>query len=562
VRLRVHGQPASAWRRRMRLPAVAVIAAVIALVGAGCGNGELGSAKLGGVFRLGSDSSIDSLNPFVAFQADADTAFAYMYPELVQYDSQMQIVPDFATSWSESDGGRVWTFHTVPHARWSDGKPLTAQDAAWTFQTILKYQNGPTANSAGYVTDMTGAVAPNPDTLVLTYSQPVANVLAQVEEVYVLPEHIWAKYATGKGKGLTTFQNDAPVVSGGPFTLIKYTPGEVALLKRNPLFFGPKPHIQGLGLEFFDDADAMIEALKTNQLDAIESVPTTAVANLKSSGFDVRSTSGDAFDDFIINDNPRQDASHSELMNPLLRQAFSYAINREQIVKTVLLGYGQPGGSIVPPVTGKWSDPAIKPVLFDPARADQLLNKAGYKMGPNGIRIANGHPMSYTVILPSDITGEYGERSFEIVQQDLKQVGVQLTPDVLDDSAAYSAVTADSYKSFEMALWDWYPETDPDFILSVPTCGQWDTWNDTGYCSKTYDALFNEQGGAMSPADRLKVVYQMQEMISQANTYLVLDYPDSIEAHSSRFTDLPEVGGASWNAQSNIPFEVVHLAHP
>jgi peptide/nickel transport system substrate-binding protein len=562
VRLRVNGQPGGAWRRRMRLPGIAVIAAVIALVGAGCGNGELGSPKLGGVFRLGSDSSIDSLNPFVAFEADADTTFGYIYPELVQYDSQMQIVPDFATSWSESDGGKVWTFHTVPNAKWSDGKPLTAQDAAWTFQTILKYQNGPTSNSAGYVTDLTSAAAPNSDTLVLTYSQPVANVLAQVEEVYILPEHIWAKYATGNGKGLTTFQNNAPVVSGGPFTLIGYTQGEVALLKRNPLFFGPKPHIQGLGLEFFDDADAMIEALKTNQLDGIETVPFTAVTNLKASGFIVRSTPGDAFDDFIINDNPKQDASHSELMNPLLRQAFSYAINREQIVKTVLLGHGEPGGTIVPPVTGKWSDPAIKPTPYDPAKANELLNEAGYKMGPNGIRIANGHPMSYTVILPTDITDQYGERSFEIVQQDLKQVGVQLTPDVLDDSAAYSDVTASSYKSFEMAMWDWYPETDPDFILSVPTCSQWDTWNDTGYCNKAYDALFNEQGAAMQPAERLKIVYQMQEMISQANTYLVLDYPDSIEARSTRFTDLPEVGGASWTESSNIPFEAVHLAHP
>lgn len=558
----MNGQPVGTCRRRRRLPGIAVIAAVIALAAAGCGNGELGSAKLGGVFRLGSDSSIDSLNPFVAVEGDADTTFGYIYPELVQYDSQMQIVPDFATSWSESDGGKVWTFHTVPNAKWSDGKPLTAQDAAWTFQTILKYQNSATSNSAGYVTDLTSAAAPNPDTLVLTYSQPVANVLAQVEEVYVLPEHIWAKYATGNGKGLTTFQNNAPVVSGGPFTLISYTPGEVALLKRNPLFFGPRPHIQGLGLEFFDDADAMIEALKTNQLDGIETVPTTAVANLKASGFIVRSTAGDAFDDFIINDNPKQDASHSELMNPLLRQAFSYAINREQIVKTVLLGHGEPGGSIVPPVTGKWSDPAIKPVPYDPAKADQLLNEAGYKMGPNGIRVANGHPMSYTVILPSDITDEYGERSFEIVQQNLKQVGIQLTPDVLDDSAATSAITAGGYKSFEMAMWDWYPETDPDFILSVPTCSQLDTWNDTGYCNKAYDTLFNEQGAAMNPAERLKIVYQMQEMISQANTYLVLDYPDSVEAHSARFTDLPEVGGASWTESSNIPFEVVHLAHP
>jgi peptide/nickel transport system substrate-binding protein len=538
-----------------RLAAALAAAALTALALAGCGshNGPA-AAKDGGVFRLGSDSSIDSLNPFVAFQADAYTTFEYIYPTLVQYNPQLQIVPNFAKSWSVSGGGRVWTFHTVAGAKWSDGKPLTAADAAWTFTTIMKFQNSATANSAGYVAHMASATAPNSDTLVLSYKQPVANVLSQVQQVPILP--------AGNGKGITHFTNNAPIVSGGPFTLVSYTAKQDALFKRNPDFYGQKPHILGIDLEFFDNDDALVTALKSGQLDGVESVPTTSVSDLKKAGFDVRETPGDAFDDFIINDNPKQDAGHSELMNPLLRQAFSYAINREQIVKTVLLGHGEPGGTIVPPVTGKWSDPAIKPTPYDPAKANELLNAAGYKMGPNGIRIANGHPMSYTVILPTDITDQYGERSFEIVQQDLKQVGVQLTPDVLDDSAAYSDVTASSYKSFEMAMWDWYPETDPDFILSVPTCSQWDTWNDTGYCNKAYDALFNEQGAAMQPAERLKIVYQMQEMISQANTYLVLDYPDSIEARSTRFTDLPEVGGASWTESSNIPFEAVHLAHP
>jgi peptide/nickel transport system substrate-binding protein len=559
VRFRRKQEPGG-QRGLRRASGVLAVAALSALALAGCGNGAAGSASQGGVYRLGSDSSIDSLNPFVAFQADADTSFTYIYPSLVQYSPQMQIVPDFATSWSMSDGGRVWTFHTVKNARWSDGKPLTAQDAAWTFQTILKYQNSATSNSAGYVTDMTSAVAPNPDTLVLTYSQPVANVLAQVELLYVLPEHIWAKYATGNGKGLTTFQNDAPIVSGGPFILTSYTKGQDALFKRNPDFYGPKPHIQGLALEFFTDSDAMITALKGGQLDGLEGVPTTAVGSLKKAGFVVRSTPGDAFDDFIINDNPNQQASHRELMNPLLRQAFSYAIDRQQIVNTVLLGYGQTGGSIIPPATGTWSDPAIKPTPFDVAKANQLLDQAGYKMGPNGIRIANGHPMSYTVIVPDDITSEYGERSFEIVQNDLKQVGVQLTPDVLDNSAAYSALTADSYKNFEMSMWDWYPETDPDFMLSVLTCGEWNTWNDTGFCNKSYDSLFNAQGAAMAPAQRLSLVYQMQQMISQDNTYLVLDYPDSIEAHGTKWTDLPLIGGASWTGQSTIPFEDVHLA--
>jgi peptide/nickel transport system substrate-binding protein len=534
---------------------------VAALTAAGCGNGTTaGSVKEGGIFRLGSDSSIDSLNPFVAFQADAYTTFEYIYPSLVQYDPALRIVPDFATSWQMSDGGKVWTFHTVPGAKWSDGKPLTAQDAAWTFSTILKFQDSATANSAGYVAHLKSATAPNPTTLVLTYQQPVANVLSQVQQVPVLPEHIWAKYATGNGKGLTNFANNAPVVSGGPFILRSYTAKQSALFERNPAFYGTKPHLQGIALEFFTNDDAMVTALKSGQLDGVESVPTTSVSDLKKAGFAVSETPGDAFDDFIINDNPKQQASHAELLNPLVRQAFNDAIDRTQIVNTSLLGYGAPGSTIIPPVTGAWSDPAIKPVTFDLAKANQLLTEAGYKMGSHGLRVANGHPMSYTVIMPSDITDTYGSRSFAIIQAAFKQIGVQLTPTDLDNSAAYSAITANNYKNFELSMWDWFPETDPDFMLSVLTCGAWSVWNDTGYCSKSYDSLYSQQSAAMNPSQRQQIVYRMQQMISQAAPYLVIDYPDSIEAHSTKWAGLPLVAGASWTSQSAIPFETVHLA--
>jgi peptide/nickel transport system substrate-binding protein len=559
VRLRPKNDAGTA-RRGRRASGLAVVAVVAALAAAGCGNGGSGGSANGGVFRLGSDSSIDSLNPFVAFQADAYTTFEYIYPSLVQYNPQLQIVPDFATSWQMSDGGKVWTFQTAPNAKWSDGKPLTAKDAAWTFSTILKYQNTATANSAGYVAHMTSAVATDANTLVLTYQQPVANVLAQVQQIAIVPEHIWAQHATGNGKGLTTFANNAPIVSGGPFVLRKYTAKQSALFARNPTFFGPKPHVNEVALEFFTNDDAMVTALKSGQLDGVESVPTTAVSDLKKAGFVVSETPGDAFDDFIVNDNPNQEASHKELMNPLLRQAFDYAIDRTQIVSTSLLGYGKPGTTIIPPVTGRWSDPAIKSAPFDLTKANQLLNQAGYKMGGNGLRVANGHPMSYSVIMPSDISDTYGNRSFAIIQADFKKIGVQLTPTDLDNSAAYSAVTASNYKSFEIAMWDWYPETDPDFMLSALTCGSWNVWNDTGYCSKTYDTLYGEQSAAMNPAQRQQIIYQMQAMVNKADTYLVLDYPDSIEAHSSKWTDLSLVGGASWTSQSTIPFDSLHLA--
>ncbi|MDX6337010.1 MAG: peptide/nickel transport system substrate-binding protein [Streptosporangiaceae bacterium] len=545
--------------QRARLTAAA---AVVMLAAAACGGGgSASSVKQGGVFRLGSPSSIDSLNPFVAFQGDAYTTFEYIYPELVQYNASLQFVPDFARSWSQSPDGLTWTFHTQPGAKWSDGKPLTAADAAWTYSTILKYQAGATANSAGYVAHMKSATAPNATTLVLTYTKPVANVLSQVQQVPILPEHVWARYATGNGKALTRFSNNAPIVSGGPFTLTKYTPKQIALFKRNPSFYGPKPHVEGFGLQFFQTTDAMITALKSNQLDGVEvPVPPTSVGTLKAAHFVVRSSQGDAFDDFIINSNPKQDASHKELLNPLLRQAFNDAIDRQAIVKTSLLGYGQPGSSIIPPATGHWNNPAIRPATFSLAKAAQLLDQAGYKMGPNGVRIADGHPMSYTVIMPTDIQNGYGQRSFQIIQPDFQKIGVRLNLKILDDSAAYNAIKANSYKSFEISMWDWFPLTDPDFMLSVLTCGSWNVWNDTGYCSTAYDGLYQAQSAATSPAKRQQIVYQMQQMAASSLMYLVLDYPASIEAHSPSWSDLPLIAGSSFTSMSKIPFESVHQA--
>jgi len=542
-----------------RVPRLLLAAVAVSMVATACGSGAGGSSvKQGGLFRLGSASSIDSLNPFVAFQQDAYSTFEQIYPMLVQYNPKLQFVPDFARSWQESPDGRTWTFHTQPNAKWSDGKPLTAADAAWTFSTILKFQNGPTANSAGTTAHMASATAPNATTLVVTYKQPVANVLSQLQQIPILPEHIWAKYATGNGKALTTFTNPAPIVSGGPFKLVKYTPKQIVLFARNPNYYGPKPHIDELGLQFFGTYDAEITALKSGQLDGIETVPPTSVGTLKSAGFDVLKNPGNYFDDFIINSNPQQQASHRELLNPLLREAFDYAIDRQAIVKTSLLGYGQPGSSIIPPATGHWYNPSVTPTPFNLTKAAQLLNQAGFKMGPNGVRIADGHPMSYTIIMPSDTTGGYGDRSFQIIQTDFRKIGVQLNPKNLDNSAAFSAITANHYRSFELSMWDWVPLIDPDFMLSVLTCGSFNVWNDTGYCSKSYDQVYQEQGAAMSPGKRQQIVYQMQRTVATQRPYLVLDYADLIEAHSKSWAGLVTVGGLSWCSLSKIPFESVH----
>ena len=347
--------------------------------------------------------------------------------------------------------------------------------------------------------------APNANTLVLQYSAPVSNVLSQLIQIPILPEQQWGKLATGKGSGLKTYpntpQNGKPLVSGGPFMLTKYAKDQYAILARNPHWYGKKPKTDGFGIQIFSDTDAMLTAFKNGQLDAITDVPFTAVKDLKQAGFKVAITPGNFFYDFIINSNPKK-PQHRELLNLRVRQALEYAIDRQRIINVALLGYGQIGTTVVPPATGKWHDPNITALPFNLAKANSILDSLGYKKGSNGIRIAQGHPMQYQVIVPSNRASVLTP-TFRIIQGDFKKIGIGLSEKVLDPNGAFEAILApdNKYLNFDLSMWDWYPLADPDFMLSVLTCGSWTVWNDSGYCSKAYDQLYAAQGTAVNPQE-------------------------------------------------------------
>jgi peptide/nickel transport system substrate-binding protein len=540
------------------------LVAVAALLGAACssasGSGSQNNVvKQGGILRIGTTEGIDSLNPFVGFNQDSYSTWFYIYPSLVQYDLHTyKFIPNFATSWQTSPDGLTWTFHLAPNAKWSDGKPLTAADVAWTVNTILKYQNGPAGMWAASVAHLAGVKATNPTTVVATYKRPVANVLSNLGFIPILPRQVWGTYATGNGSGLKRFQNepvgDKPLVGGGPFILVKYTQHAVTLFKRNPAFYGAKPHLDGFGLEFFDSPDAMVTALKGGQLDAIEKLPPTAVAAVKAAGFHVAVGPSLEFRDFIFNSNPKK-PQHRELLNPKVRMAFEYAINRQQIIKTAWLGYATPGSTIVVPAQVSngihWHDSSIKPLPFDLAKANQILDSLGYARGANGIRVANGHQMSYTVIFPHAEIGP-GNRAFLIIQSDLKQIGVQLNVQPMDDTAAFNAIGAPNFKylNFDLAMWDWIPNIDPDFILSILGCNQYGAWSDTGYCNPAYDKLYQEQGVAVNPQKRRLVVDQMQQMIYNQRPYIVLTNDDQIDVWSTHFAGIVESPQSFFNSLS------------
>ena len=149
--------------------------------------------------------------------------------------------------------------------------------------------------------------------------------------------------------------------------------------------------------------------------------------DLRSSGFTIKQVPGFDHTDFIINSNPKK-TKHRELLDPRVKTAMDYAIDRSQIVRVVFLGAAHPGNSIITPSSGAWYNPAVKPTPFNLAKANQILDWLGYKKGSDGIRVANGSKMSYAVITPTDVHSI--QRTFQIIQAAFRKIGIQIEAEV------------------------------------------------------------------------------------------------------------------------------------
>lgn len=510
--------------------AVAAAAALVVSVSA-CSPGGSGGASGGGNFlRVGATAVVDSLNPFVSDSDYSSVMYQYIYPHLTEYDENLEIVPSFAESWESSEDGTTWTFHTVKDAKWSDGEALDAEDVAFTANLILEYADGPTGILAGWVAHLDNAKATDANTVVFAYDAPVANVLTQVQALHILPEHIWAPKATGDGLDLTSFDNAPPIVSGGPFTLESYKKDQMMMYKTNPNWYGKAPEIEGWGLQFFANDDAMVSALKSGQVDMVGlTTPPTAVEKLKADGMTVQTGQSVSIKNVIINTNPEK-TSHRELLNPEVRKALEYGIDRNEIVEQTYLGNAEPGSTLLAPISG-FKNESLPGLPFDIEAGNKILDDLGYLPGDDGIRVADGEKMAYELVFPTAESGS-GDRAFQTMQRGWEKLGIKVEQRKMDSDAAWDAITApdNKYLDFDIAMWNWAPPYEPDFILSTLTCDSLGGNSDSGYCNPKYDELHKAQGTELDAAKRQEIINEMQQIIFDDRPYIVYAYPNVIEA--------------------------------
>jgi peptide/nickel transport system substrate-binding protein len=534
-------------------------AVLLSLLAAGCGGGGAsgegtgtGDVVEGGILRIGTINYVDSLNPFNYIESQSVNAFIMLYPQLVQYayaNETYEIEGDWAESWETSADGKDWTFHLIPGGQWSDGQPLTADDAAWSINTTVKFQDGPTAVQAAALQHVESAEATDDQTLVIHYEEPVGNVLAQLEQFFVLPRHVYEPLAAGSGRGLKTYQpqQHMPLVSAGAYTLKQYEKKGTTVYIADPNYWGPKSNAEAVALTYYTNADAMITDLKGGQLDYVDQVPSSAVKAVEAdSNLAIVSAPGAETTNITWNSNPRKPMNR-ELLDPEVKKALSMCVDRQKIIDVVFSGYAETVESL-PGHISPLENPNLGPLEYNCEEGNRTLDELGYERGPDGIRVAPAttgeyaqpaHRMSYEVIVPNSLNFN-GEREFQVVQEGFAEAGVELTflPGG-DSTAAYALETGDNcdakastgYDSFDIAMWDWIGYVDPDFMLSVVTKGQWCSWSDTGWDNPEYDELYQQQGVTTDPEERKQIVWRMQEMIYDNFVYTQLVNMDVIAAH-------------------------------
>jgi peptide/nickel transport system substrate-binding protein len=558
-------------RRSGRL--MLVLLGTVALVAAGsaawlgsqratASSGAAAASQAGGsgILRIGTTSYIDSFNPWNYIEGQGLNAMIMTYPLLVQVDYSNKegyfITSDLAKSWKASADGKTWTFKLRPNGKWSDGKPMTADDAAWTINTTVKYVDGATAVQGSSVNHVVRATAPNSTTLIVKYNAPVGNALWLIGALPIVPRHVWEPYEKKQkgGKALKTYRPEGklPMVTGGAYTLKSYEKKGTTVFIADPNFYGPKSNADAVALTFYTNSDSMIADLRRGNLDWIDQVPFGAVSAVKKSkGVKVNEWPGGEITNITWNSNSRK-LKNRELLDPRVKKALSMCVNRDKMIQVVFGGYATKVESLVGHIS-PFENPNLGPTQYNCSAANKALDKLGYKRGSDGIRVAPAtggkyaqpaHAMSYEVIIPTSLDFN-GTRMFEILKEGFGKLGVTARLKVGGDATASYALETDAkcdgsknigYSKFDLAMWDWIAGPEPDFQLSVVTKGQWCSWSDTGWDNPAYDKLYGQQGVTVNPAKRRAIIYKMQKMVYDAFVYTQLTNHVALDATSTKWT--------------------------
>ncbi|WP_221761267.1 ABC transporter substrate-binding protein [Kibdelosporangium aridum] len=535
---------------RRRLAGAAGVIALVAVIAPGvAGTGQAQGEK---VLRAGVTQDLDSLNPFITITRVGTDLTRLTYEYLTTYDPKdYRPVPGLAESWSTSEDKLTWTFKIRSGAKWSDGQPITAADAAFTLNKMMTDATAATANGS-FVQGWESVTAPDPQTLVIKTAQPRSTMLAL--DIPIVPKHVWEKVTDFKA------EPPLPLVGSGPFIVQDYKASQFIKLKANKDYWRGAPKIDALDFVYYKNVDAEVQALKNGDIDLMSRLVPAQYDALKSDpNVKLNTGAGRRLNEILINPgaaskdgNPIGDGNPA-LKDIQLRKAIALAIDSKTIVDKVWGGYAVEAAGYIPPGFSEFHWPQKQ--KFDPAAANQMLDAAGYAKGPDGVRVdKTGKPLRLRLL--GHAGTNLDEQSSKYIVNWLKDIGIAVEPQMVSDQKVNDATTGGN---FDLAFSGWSANPDPDYVLSLQTCGNRPNADGKGatpdsfLCDPEYDALYAQQVAETDRAKRVEIVKKMQQVLADRATLVLLGYDNPLEAYRADrwapFQTQPADGGVIMNQQ-------------
>jgi peptide/nickel transport system substrate-binding protein len=539
----------SAVRRIVRL--VPLLVAVLLAAGLLCASGASATSPSPSagqsVLKVGWDIEPDNLNPFVGIQQSSFDIYHLEYDFLTDYGpAHLETEPGLATSWSHSPDGLTWTFTIRSGVKWQDGVPLTAHDVAFTYTFMMKYKlQAFLAALAGIKT----VTAPNDTTVVITCSQPKADILSMW--VPILPQHIWGGFHSYNAA--YNFANKPPIVGSGPFRVVQWVHGQYIRCVANKDYWGGKPKVDQLIFSLYTDQMTMASDLQSSTIQLAIDLPPAQIKGMESDkNISAQPCAQKAFDYLGFNCYTGPSGGNPVLRDWKFRNALNWAVDKQKLVSLAYEEYATPGSTIFEPnfydpaLDWHWTPPASEAYTFDLAKAGDMLTAAGYPL-VNGVRLnKQGKPIVLRLwgrqdSPPSQVMGK-------LITQWFKQLGLKIQYSVQSDatltSAAYNYVGKTFKPDWDMYIWLWQPSgSDPARRLGYFTTDQIQGNNDAAWSDPQYDRLFKVQGTTLDQQQRKQIVWQMEKIFYEQTPYVVLDYPKLLEGWNT----------ASWTGWERIP---------
>jgi len=477
-------------------------------------------AAYGDILVEGSIGDASNLIPVLATDNASHSISGLIFNGLLKYDRDLNVVGDLAESWDISKDGLVITFHLRKGVRWHDGQPFTAEDVLFTYRLTIDPKT-PTAYAGDFLKVKKAEVL-DPHTFRVIYDKPFAPALMSWGSA-VMPKHLM------EGKDVTKSPLARHPIGTGPYRFKEWKTGQKIALVYNPDYFEGRPFLDGRVMRIIPDMATMFLELRARGIDQMGLTPLQYTRQTENQYFrnHFRKYRYLSFSYTYLGFN---------LQNPMfadrkVRQALSYAINKEELIDGILLGLGKEATGPFKP--GTWQFNAdVKRFPFDPKKTLELLAEAGWRdTDGDGILDKRGQRFEFELLVNQG--NEVRAKTAEIVQRRLAEVGITVKIRVIEWAAFIKEFI--NKRRFDAVILGWTIPMDPDL---------YDVWHSSktgpselnfiSYKNEEVDALLERGRSTFDRAERKRCYDRIQEILAEDQPYIFLYVPDALPIFNAR----------------------------